>query len=82
MNKKYLVLAAIVALTASLLFLGINQNSFAHQSGCHRWHSCPSDHVTYECGDTGYCSQCPDNYYCENGEPTSEPSTEIGRAHV
>jgi hypothetical protein len=19
----------------------------AHRSGCHRWHSCPSDHATY-----------------------------------
>ena len=20
----------------------------AHRSGCHRWHSCPSDHATYQ----------------------------------
>ena len=70
-NKEHLVLAAIVVLTASLLLLGINHDSFAHQSGCHRWHSCPSDHGTYECGDIGYCSQCPDNDYCENGAPRS-----------
>lgn len=25
-----------------------------HQSGCHAWHSCPSDHGTYVCGDTGH----------------------------
>jgi hypothetical protein len=28
----------------------------AHQSGCHRWHSCPSDTGSYICGDLGYCS--------------------------
>lgn len=22
----------------------------AHRSGCHRWHSCPSDHATYRWG--------------------------------
>jgi len=42
---------------------------YAHRSGCHRWHSCPSDRGTYICGDTGYCSQCPDNQYCEGGRP-------------
>ncbi len=26
----------------------------AHQSGCHRWHSCPSDTGSYVCGDLGY----------------------------
>jgi hypothetical protein len=41
----------------------------AHQSGCHRWHSCPSDRGTYECGDVGYCSGCPNNQYCERGQP-------------
>lgn len=41
----------------------------AHRSGCHRWHSCPSDSGSYTCGDTGYCSQCPNNQYCENGQP-------------
>ena len=41
----------------------------AHRSGCHRWHSCPSDSGSYICGDTGYCSQCPNNQYCANGQP-------------
>ena len=49
--------------------------AFAHQSGCHRWHSCPSDHGTYTCGDTGHCSQCPDNDYCKGGIPLSITST-------
>ncbi len=41
----------------------------AHRSGCHRWHSCPSDSGSYICGDTGRCSGCPDNQYCENSTP-------------
>lgn len=31
----------------------------AHQSGCHRWHSCPSDTGSYICGDLGYQCQYP-----------------------
>ncbi len=41
----------------------------AHRSGCHRWHSCPSDSGSYTCGDTGRCSGCLDNQYCEGGSP-------------
>lgn len=32
--------------------------ALAHRSGCHRWHSCPSDRGTYTCGDTGNSSEC------------------------
>jgi hypothetical protein len=46
----------------------------AHRSGCHRWHSCPSDRGTYECGDVGYCSDCPDNQYCQGGQPRTRSS--------
>ena len=44
-------------------------DKLVHRSGCHRWHSCPSDRGTYTCGDKGYCSACPDNQYCENRKP-------------
>jgi micrococcal nuclease len=53
----------------------------AHRSGCHRWHSCPSDRGTYTCGDLGYCSQCPDNEFCQGGKlrtaatPPAKPAT-------
>ncbi len=30
----------------------------AHQSGCHRFHSCESDTGSYVCGDLGYYSEC------------------------
>jgi hypothetical protein len=51
-----------------LLFIGVlfgmtvlttqPQTVSAHQSGCHRWHSCPSDSGSYVCGDLGYTSGC------------------------
>jgi hypothetical protein len=31
----------------------------AHRSGCHRWHSCPSDRGSYVCGDLGYPCRYP-----------------------
>lgn len=46
-------------------------DALAHRDGCHRWHSCPSDTGSYTCGDTGYCSECPDNNYCKAGQPIS-----------
>ena len=55
-----------------LSILVFPNDSFAHQSGCHRWHSCPSDTGSYVCGDLGYYSQCP-SYYSAPKEP--EPST-------
>jgi micrococcal nuclease len=39
----------------------------AHQSGCHRWHSCPSDSGSYVCGDLGYYTYCP------GGDPNAPP---------
>ena len=57
---------------AALLLAGVLcalTSASAHRSGCHRWHSCPSDTGIYVCGDTGYCSQCPDNQYCLLGKP-------------
>jgi phosphatidylserine/phosphatidylglycerophosphate/cardiolipin synthase-like enzyme len=47
----------------------------AHQDPCHRLHSCPSDHNTYVCGDTGRCDQCPDNQYCLAGKSRVVSST-------
>jgi hypothetical protein len=60
MKKVYLLV---------LLFLLPPPIADAHRSGCHRWHSCPSDSGSYTCGDTGHCSGCPDNQYCESGQP-------------
>lgn len=51
--KRALLLSA-----TSTLFLLLSPAQ-AHRDGCHRWHSCPSDHGTYVCGDLGYTSGCP-----------------------
>ena len=51
-----LTIAAVVAVVA----LGpASTVSEAHRDGCHRWHTCPSDTGSYECGDLGYA--------CESG---------------
>jgi Staphylococcal nuclease homologue len=49
--------------------------SEAHHSACHRWRACPSDQGTYVCGDLGYCSQRPDNQYCQGGTPRAAVQT-------
>ena len=58
----------------------------AHRSGCHRWHSCPSDSGSYTCGDTGHCSGCPDNQYCEDRKVRTlrlpDPSSHIESTSV
>src|SRR5437870_320105 len=41
----------------------------AHQAGCHWLHSCPSDRGNYVCGDLGHCGECPDNQFCQAGQP-------------
>ncbi len=50
----------VVVFSAATLFLSISfgvgyaERSEGHRSGCHRWHSCPSDSGSYTCGDTGH----------------------------
>jgi hypothetical protein len=57
-------------LSLALLFISFSVViTEAHRSGCHRWHSCPSDSGSYICGDTGRCSGCPDNEFCQRGQP-------------
>ncbi len=58
-------------LIAVLMFSVLNFAS-AHRDGCHSMHSCPSDTGSYECGDRGYCSECPDNKYCKAAKPVSK----------
>lgn len=60
---------ALVGTAIFVLFLSFSAD--AHLSGCHRWHSCPSDRGTYTCGDKGSCSACPDNRFCLAGQPRS-----------
>lgn len=50
--------ASILALGFMFALLAAPITVSAHQSGCHRWHSCPSDTGSYVCGDLGYYSEC------------------------
>jgi endonuclease YncB( thermonuclease family) len=61
-----------VLLLIAILMFPILNFAYAHRDGCHSKHSCPSDTGSYECGDKGYCSECPDNKYCKAGKPTSK----------
>src|SRR4051812_3210318 len=47
-----------IVLAFTLLLLLAATPVSAHRSGCHRWHSCPSDTGSYICGDLGYTSGC------------------------
>ena len=39
-------LVAAMAVLGGLSSVSV-ENASAHRSGCHRWHTCPSDHATY-----------------------------------
>ncbi len=64
-------------------FLVLPWEASSHRSGCHHWHSSPSDRGIYVCGDQGYCAQCPDNQYCLNRNPSSGlvPGMQIDLLH-
>jgi hypothetical protein len=44
--RSGLVFVVVMALTAIALSFAATPAS-AHRSGCHRWHSCPSEHASY-----------------------------------
>lgn len=62
---KILSILLILSLFISVIPL---TPSYAHKSGCHRWHSCPSDTGSYVCGDLGYDTYCPKNTKSEPKE--------------
>jgi hypothetical protein len=66
MLKKEKIIIVFVIVSA-VVFGGYTVR--AASSGCYRWHSCPSVSGSYICGDTGHCSQCPNNQYCQGGLP-------------
>lgn len=71
----------VPAIALGLLLLAVAPDtSVGHRSGCHRWHSCPSDTGSYTCGDLGKCSSCPDNQYCQAGRPKSRSTQERAEA--
>lgn len=58
---KYVL--TILCVLAGLIVIAPVPSVSAHQDGCHRWHSCPSDSGSYVCGDLGYYSECGTSYY-------------------
>lgn len=56
--KRLLALLALLALMFAFGVLAAPV-ALAHRSGCHRWHSCPSDSGSYTCGDLGYACRYP-----------------------
>lgn len=70
--------ACALALTVGLLALGAAvaaAPSQAHQNGCHRWHSCPSDTGSYVCGDLGYYTYCPGSTGGGSTPPAAAPTS-------
>ncbi len=58
MRRWTFVFVACMALSFSAV--NVPSQVDAHRSGCHAAHSCPSDHGTYVCGDTGHFNFCGD----------------------
>lgn len=54
--KRFTLFALSILIVSGLV---LPTTASAHRSGCHRWHSCPSDTGSYVCGDLGYTSGCP-----------------------
>ena len=69
MLSKGHILASLFFGIIGITLLAVTPEAFSHQSGCHAWHSCPSDSGSYTCGDTGHCNGCPNNQYCKAGKP-------------
>ncbi len=65
--KKIIIILAIITVLAP------TSVAFAHRSGCHRWHSCPSDSGSYTCGDTGHPCSYP-TYPAKTGGVIYPPS--------
>lgn len=66
-RSKLILTGAILLMAALTALVSTGQ---AHRSGCHRWHSCPSDSGSYVCGDLGYTTFCPNT---EAAIPTPTP---------
>lgn len=65
----------VIIITGSLISLPLtfdNHEISAHRSGCHRYHSCPSDTGSYVCGDLGYDSQCPKKSKTSSSKSSNE----------
>jgi hypothetical protein len=64
-----LILFSVIAMMFFVPLL--SSDISAHRSGCHRWHSCPSDSGSYGCGNLGY--ECK-----YSSSPSNSSSTTTG----
>jgi hypothetical protein len=73
MGGLLVAIGASAALAFSAFAFGYAASpASAHRHGCHRWHSCPSDHATYRWG--------PKRLLCV--KPTSEKRNASFRIRV
>src|SRR5215217_2544675 len=77
------MLRSLVIVFALLPALLSDGEALAHQDGCHRWHSCPSDTGSYVCGDLGYRDQCPSEPVAQQpaggSAPGFDPAAYLGQ---
>ncbi len=64
----------VIGMVLAAAIFSVPAKTEAHRSGCHRWHSCPSDTGSYICGDLGYTSGCPNTYVPTPTTPTQIPA--------
>src|SRR5215218_1626121 len=72
-------LRSLLMITVAILIcfggLAFAQPAEAHRSGCHRYHSCPSDTGSYVCGDLGYDTYCPNKRKPSETAPSAAASS-------
>jgi hypothetical protein len=73
---------SLIIIAGILVLLSMPVGVSAHQSGCHRWHSCPSDTGSYVCGDLGYYSQCPTTGGTDTGPDYTAQGTTNGQSQA
>ena len=61
----------LIALIPSALLLALSALGAAHRDPCRRFHSSPSDHGTYICGNLGSYGRSPANEHYQGGKPPS-----------
>jgi hypothetical protein len=73
-------LAYLLAVLGSVLTVGltVTGQAAAHRSGCHSWHSCPSDRHTYWWkGYASYQGQTVNAWFLCTSHPEQRYSTDV-----
>lgn len=76
MKNLYVFVLSVIS-----LLIAFPSVTYAHQNGCHRWHSCPSDSGSYVCGDLGYDTYCGGEYIQDEPDYEAE-GRENGSNHA